>query len=105
MELAVIQTGGKQYLVSPKTQIKIEKIEGKEKEEVIFDKVLFLARNGEIKIGTPYLENVKVVGEIVKQGKSKKITILKFKRKTRYKKKIGHRQPFTEVKIKEFIVK
>lgn len=99
MAVAVIKTGGKQYLVKEGDKIKIEKIEGQEGKEVFFNNVLLLQKNGEILIGQPFLENKKVIGKILKQGKGKKITILKFKRKTRYKKKIGHRQPFSEIQI------
>jgi large subunit ribosomal protein L21 len=97
--LAVIETGGKQYLVEPGKRINIEKVEKKEGEEVEFSKVLLVEKDGELKIGNPYVEGVKVVGKVIKQGKQKKITILKYRRKTRYKVKKGHRQPFTRVEI------
>jgi len=97
--LAVIETGGKQYLVEPGKRINIEKVEKKEGEEIEFSKVLLVEKDGELKIGNPYVEGVKVVGKIIKQGKRKKITILKYRRKTRYKVKKGHRQPFTRVEI------
>jgi large subunit ribosomal protein L21 len=97
--IAVIETGGKQYLVEPGKRINIEKIEKKEGEEVEFSKVLLVEKDGKLKIGNPYVEGAKVVGKIIKQGKQKKITILKYKRKTRYKVKRGHRQPFTRVEI------
>jgi large subunit ribosomal protein L21 len=97
--LAVIETGGKQYLVEPGKRINIEKIEKKEGEEVEFSKVLLVEKDGKLKIGNPYVEGVRVIGKIIKQGKQKKITILKYKRKTRYKVKKGHRQPFTRVEI------
>jgi large subunit ribosomal protein L21 len=97
--LAVIETGGKQYLVEPGKRINIEKVEKKEGEEIEFSKVLLVEKDGELKIGNPYVEGVKVVGKVIKQGKQKKITILKYRRKTRYKVKKGHRQPFTRVEI------
>jgi large subunit ribosomal protein L21 len=97
--LAIIETGGKQYLVEPGKRINIEKIEKKEGEEIEFSKVLLVEKDGELKIGNPYVEGAKVVGKIIKQGKQKNITILKYKRKTRYKVKRGHRQPFTRVEI------
>ncbi|MEM5778740.1 MAG: 50S ribosomal protein L21 [Candidatus Aenigmatarchaeota archaeon] len=97
--LAVIQTGGKQYLVSPGDKIKIEKINKKEGEEIIFDKVLLLEKGKQIKIGTPLVEGVKVIGKVLSQGKGKKIIVFKYKAKKRYKKKKGHRQPFTEIEI------
>jgi len=97
--LAVIKTGGKQYLVEPGQKIKIEKITGKEGKEVIFKDVLLVEKNRKLEIGTPLVKGVKVIGKILSQGKEKKIIVFKYKSKTRYKVKKGHRQPFTEVEI------
>ncbi len=97
--LAVIKTGGKQYLVSPGTKIKIEKLNKKEDEEVIFDQVLLLEKNKKVEIGIPLIKDAKVTGKVLKQGKQKKVIIFKFRRKSRYKVKKGHRQTFTEVEI------
>ncbi len=94
--LAVIKTGGKQYLVSPGDKIKIERIEGK---DIIFDQVLLLEKNKKVEIGTPLIKGAKVLGKVLLQGKGKKVIVFKYKSKTRYKKKAGHRQPFTEVEI------
>jgi large subunit ribosomal protein L21 len=99
MDLAVIKTGGKQYLVYPGQKIKIEKIEKKEGEEIFFDNVLLIKKGEKIEIGKPLIKGAKVRGRIIKQGKGKKITVLKYKPKTRYKVKKGHRQPFSEVEI------
>jgi len=111
--LAVIKTGGKQYLVTPGEKIKIEKIDskaktsaskGKEKEEsqeVIFDQVLLLEKGNKIEIGNPLVKGAKVIGKVISQGKGKKIIVFKYKPKTRYKKKAGHRQPYTLIEIKE----
>jgi large subunit ribosomal protein L21 len=99
MDLAVIKTGGKQYLVSPGQKIKIEKIEKKEGSEIIFNEVLLLKKGEKIEIGRPLIKEAKVRGKILKHGKGKKITVLKYKPKTRYKVKRGHRQPFSEVEI------
>ena len=98
--LAVIKTGGKQYIVTPGQKIKIEKIEKKEGLEITFDKVLLLEKSKKVEIGTPFVKNAKVIGKILSQGKAKKVIVFKYKAKTRYKKKRGHRQPFTEVEIK-----
>jgi len=98
---AVIQTGGKQYLVSPGDKIQIEKIDKKEGEEVIFSEVLLLEKNKKLEIGTPFVEGAKVIGKVLKQGKGEKVIIFKYKPKKRYKVKKGHRQPFTEVEIKK----
>lgn len=98
-QLAVIKTGGKQYLVSPGQKIKIEKIDAKEGEEVIFSDVLLVEKDKKLEIGNPIVKGVKVRGKVLKQGKSKKLIVFKYKSKTRYKVKKGHRQPFTEVEI------
>lgn len=97
--LAVIKTGGKQYLVSPGQKIKIEKIQGKEEKEISFKEVLLLEKNGKIEIGKPLIKGAKVIGKVLKQGKGKKIIVFKYRPKTRYKIKKGHRQFFTEVEI------
>ena len=97
--LAIIKTGGKQYLVSPGQKIKIEKIAKKEGSEISFPEVLLLEKGKKIEIGTPLIKGVKVIGKIIRQGKAKKVIIFKYKAKKRYKVKKGHRQPFTEVEI------
>ena len=97
--LAVIRTGGKQYLVSPGQKIKIEKLDGKEGKEITFSDVLLLEKNKKVEIGTPKVKGAKVMGKVLKQGKAKKIIVFKYKAKKRYKVKKGHRQPFTEVEI------
>jgi large subunit ribosomal protein L21 len=97
--LAVIKTGGKQYLVSPGQKIKIGKIEGKEGKEIILKDVLLLEKDNKIEIGNPLVKGAKVIGKILRQGKSKKVIVFKYKHSKRYKLKKGHRQPFTEVEI------
>jgi len=99
MALAVIKTGGKQYLVSPGQKIKIEKIDAEEGKKIIFREVLLLEKGNKIEIGTPLVKGVKVTGKVLSQKKGKKVIVLKYKSKTRYKVKQGHRQPFTEVEI------
>jgi len=99
--LAVIRTGGKQYLVSPGQKIKIEKVEAKEGSEIKFDEVLLLEKGKKIEIGSPLIRGAKVTGKIIRHGKGKKVIVFKYKPKTRYKVKKGHRQPFTEVEIIE----
>jgi len=97
--LAVIKTGGKQYIVSGGDKIRIEKVDKKEGKEIIFKEVLLLEKDGRVEIGQPKLKNVKVTGRVLKQGKGEKVIIFKYKPKKRYKKKTGHRQLFTEVEI------
>ena len=98
-QLAVIKTGGKQYLVSPGQKIKIEKIDKKEGSEIIFPEVLLLEKNKKIEIGLPFIKGAKVIGKVVSQGKRKKVIVFKYKAKKREKIKKGHRQSFTEVEI------
>ena len=101
MALAIIKTGGKQYIVSPRDEIKIEKIKDKKQgDEIIFDQVLLVQKQKKLEIGTPFVKNAKVTAKILEQGRGKKITILKYKAKTRYKVKQGHRQAFMKIKIK-----
>lgn len=97
--LAVIKTGSKQYLISPGQKIKIEKLDKKEGEEIVFSEVLLLEKEKKLEIGTPLVKGAKVIGKVIGQKKGKKLIIFKYKPKTRYKKKAGHRQPFTEVEI------
>jgi large subunit ribosomal protein L21 len=99
MSLAVIKTGGKQYLVSPGDKIKIEKLAAAEDSKVVFDQVLLLEKDEKVEVGAPLIKGATVVGKILKQAKKKKVIVFKYKRKTRYKKKKGHRQPYTEVEI------
>jgi len=97
--LAVIKTGGKQYLVSPGDKVKIEKLNKKEGAEIVFSDVLLLEKNKKVEIGDPLVKGVKVTAKILKQDKAKKVIIFKYKAKKRYKVKKGHRQPFTQVEI------
>ena len=98
--LAVIKTGGKQYLVIPGQKIKIEKLDAKEGEVLNFDQVLLVEKGNKIEIGDPLVKNARVSATVVSQGKNKKIVVFKYKAKKRYKVKKGHRQPYTEVEIK-----
>ena len=99
--LAVIKTGGKQYLVSPGDKIKIEKLDVKEGEKVFFDQVLLISdENGKnVKIGRPFLDKAKVEAKALRQFRDKKVVIVKHKAKKRYNLKKGHRQYLTEVEI------
>ncbi len=100
---AVIETGGKQYLVKPGDIIRIERIEKPSKGDIVhFDKVLLLVKEGEIKLGNPYLKAAKIGGKLLKEGRFKKITHLRYHSKTRQQRRKGHRQIYTEVKIEEF---
>lgn len=96
---AVIETGGKQYRVQEGDVLNIEKLNVAAGDKVTFDKVLVLAEEGDLKVGAPYIEGAAVTGEVVENGKAKKVIIYKYKAKKDYRKKQGHRQPYTMVKI------
>ena len=99
--IAVIKTGGKQYLVSPGDKIKIEKIDKKEGEKVTFNEVLLVEKNEKKQIGTPFVKGAKVVAKILEHGKGEKVIVFHYKPKTRQKSKKGHRQPFTKIEIEK----
>lgn len=98
---AVIETGGKQYKVAAGDSIAVEKIPGSfaEGDPVSFDKVLLLADGEKLSIGSPYLPGARVEGKLETSGRARKVTVIKYKAKSRYFKKRGHRQPFSRVKI------
>jgi large subunit ribosomal protein L21 len=98
----VIQTGGKQYLVKSGDVLKVEKLGVEAGKEYIFEKVLLTANDdgSDVKIGNPTIDGMKVMAEVVNEGQSDKIRVVKYKRKVRYKKVYGHRQEYTKVKIK-----
>jgi large subunit ribosomal protein L21 len=101
MEFAVIKTGGKQYKVSKDSVVTIEKIKGEYKkgDKVVFDKVLLVDNGKDTTLGTPFIEGAKVEGEISVIGRAKKLLVMKYKQKSRYLKRNGHRQPYFKVKI------
>jgi large subunit ribosomal protein L21 len=101
---AVIKTGGKQHLVSPGEVLAVEKIAGNRGEQVVFDQVLMVVDEADVRIGAPVVAGAKVVGEILEQKKGPKINIFKMKRRKGSKKKTGHRQFLTSMKIKEISV-
>ena len=92
---SIIQTGGKQYLVKTGDKIQVEKLAGEAGETLTFDKVLFADGN----VGKPYIAGATVTGKVLKQGRGKKIHVLKFKAKSKYRRKIGARQAYTEIEI------
>ena len=96
---AIIQTGGKQYRVSEGDVVSIEKLTAAEGEEVVFDQVLTVVSDSDNKIGKPVVEGAKVTAKVVEHGKGKKILVFKYKAKSNYRKRQGHRQPYTKVEI------
>lgn len=96
---AVVKTGGKQVRMSPGDSIRIEKLPGDIGEEVSFDQVLLVSGDGEPRVGNPVIEGATVKATIAAQGRGKKIIVFKMKRRKGYRRKAGHRQDYTEVKV------
>ena len=96
---AIIKTGGKQYKVSEGDLVRVEKLAYEVGDTVDFDQVLLVANDGEVKVGSPIVEGAKVSATVEDQNKDKKIVVYKYKPKKQYRKKHGHRQPYTLVKI------
>ena len=97
---AIIATGGKQYKVAEGDVIRVEKLGAAEGENVVFDQVLVVSGD-EVKVGNPTVAGATVTASVVKEGKAKKVIVYKYKRKTGYHKKNGHRQQYTQVKIEK----
>lgn len=98
---AIIKTGGKQYRVNEGDVISVEKLDVASGEKVVFDQILVLSKDGELQVGAPVVTGAKVEGTVVQQGKEKKVIVFKYKPKKDYRKKQGHRQPFTKIKIEK----
>jgi large subunit ribosomal protein L21 len=98
---AVIETGGKQYRVQEGDVITVEKLDVEAGEKITFDKVLLISDGETIKVGAPYVESCNVAGTVVEHGKGQKVIIFKYKAKKDYRKKQGHRQPYTMIKIEK----
>ena len=98
---AVIRTGGKQYRVSPGQRLRVERLDGAAGDRVSFDQVLLVSSGGEVAVGAPTLEAARVSGEIIEQGRGRKIRVFKYKNKTRYRRLRGHRQLHTAVRVDE----
>ena len=102
---AVLNTGGKQYKVSQGDLIKVEKLESDVGDKVTLSQVLMVGEGEDVKVGSPYVSNCKITGEVVEQGKGAKIIVFKKKRRKGYRRKNGHRQRFTQLKITEITKK
>ena len=96
---AVVRTGGKQVRVTPGYAVRVEKLPGAVGESIELDQVLLVGGEGETRVGTPLVEGVKVVGTITDQGRGPKITVFKMKRRKGYRRKMGHRQDYTEIRV------
>ena len=96
---AVVRTGGKQVRVTPGAAVRVEKLAGSVGDAIELGEVLLVGGEGETRIGTPLLDGTKVVGTITDQGRGPKITVFKMKRRKGYRRKQGHRQNFTEIRV------
>ncbi len=96
---AVVRTGGKQLRVEPGAAVRVEKLEGSVGDRIELDEVLLVGTENGTKIGTPLVSGAKVVGTITTQGRGPKLTIFKFKRRKGYRRKAGHRQSYTEIRV------
>ena len=101
MTYAIVETGGKQYRVQPGETVRIEKLVANEGDTVVLDKVLVINNEGSMAVGAPYLAGAKVTAKVAAQGKARKIIVFKYHNKTNYRRKTGHRQPFTAVTIEK----
>lgn len=95
---AIVESGGFQFNVKEGEKVKLPKLEAKPKDTITFDKVLLIGGENPL-IGAPYVKDAKVEGEVLAQGKGEKITVFKFKKRVKYRRKRGHRQEYTEVRI------
>ena len=102
---AVIQSGGKQYTVRPGESLDVEKLEGEVGAQVELRDVLMVADGDDVKVGAPSVDGARVVAEIVEHGKHKKVTVFKYKSKIRYRKRTGHRQQFTRLRVTDILTK
>ena len=96
---AVIEACGKQYKVTKGDVVFFEKLDAEERKKVTFDKVVLVSDEGKVEVGAPYVKGIKVEGKVVAHGKGKKIVVFKYKPKKNYRRKQGHRQPYTKVEI------
>lgn len=98
---AIIKTGGKQYRVQEEDNIFVEKLASDVDSEVVFDQVLAVVNDGDVKVGSPVVEGAKVTAKVLEQGKEKKVLVFKYKAKSDYRRRQGHRQPYTKVVIEK----
>lgn len=98
-KIAIIEAGGKQYVVTQDSVLNVEKIPGQKGGKITFDKVLLTDDGKETKVGAPYVSGAKVSAELIEEGRAKKVTVIRYRQKSRYFKKKGHRQPYTKIRI------
>lgn len=98
---AIVETGGKQYRVAEGDRIRVERLKAEPNSTVELDRVLLVSKDGETKVGTPTVEGAKVVATVEEHGRHKKILVFKYKPKKRYRRRMGHRQPYTSLRIEK----
>jgi large subunit ribosomal protein L21 len=100
---AVIESGGKQYRLAPGQRVKLETLPVEVGQTISFDKVLLVANEGDVQVGAPYLPKITVKAEVLSHGRGPKVLIFKLRRRKTYRRKQGHRQNYTEVRIQEIV--
>ncbi|HOQ09337.1 MAG TPA: 50S ribosomal protein L21 [Syntrophomonadaceae bacterium] len=98
---AIIQTGGKQYKVTEGSVLKVEKLNAQPGDRLTLDQVLMISDGDNVKVGNPVVPNAQVTAVVLEQGKEKKIVVFKYKRRKNYRRKQGHRQPYTKIKVEK----
>ena len=99
MNLAIVETGGKQYLVNSGSKIQVEKLDGNVGDTIKLDNVLLVAKDSDVQFGQPMVKGAVIEAKILKQSRSKKILVFKYKAKSKYRRKQGHRQYYTELEV------
>ena len=100
---AIIETGGKQYKVAPGTSLAVEKLSAEPGETVEFDHVLMVGDDDDVKVGNPLVSGARVLAHVIEQGRGKKITVFRYRAKSNYRRRTGHRQSLTRVRVAEII--
>ena len=100
---AIVETGSKQYRVSPGEVIQVEKLPVDVGAEAELDRVILLNQDGSVQVGSPYLDGAKVKAQVLRHGRGKKILVMKYKKRKNYRRKLGHRQSFTELKVTDIV--
>ena len=101
---AIVQTGGKQYRVQPGATVRVEAIQKAKGDTVELADVLMVSKDGNISLGTPNVKGARVTAEVLGNGKGKKVVVFKYKAKTRYRRKNGHRQSYTDLKVTDILM-